>query len=40
VFSAADPLRLWSMTTDVMLSCWARLNGGAVTSAVAAKPDR
>jgi poly(3-hydroxybutyrate) depolymerase len=40
VFSAADPLRLWSMTTDVMLSSWARLNGGAVTSAVAAKPDR
>jgi poly(3-hydroxybutyrate) depolymerase len=40
VFSAANPLRLWSMTTDAMLSGWARMNNGAVTSAVAQKPDR
>jgi poly(3-hydroxybutyrate) depolymerase len=40
VFSAATPLHLWSMTTEAMLSGWSRLNGGAVTSAVAQKPDR
>jgi poly(3-hydroxybutyrate) depolymerase len=39
IFTTANPLRLWSMTTDAMLSGWSRLNGGAVVNAIAQKPD-
>jgi poly(3-hydroxybutyrate) depolymerase len=41
-FSAITPsgaLSLWSMTTDAMISSFARMNGGAAPRAVAQKPD-
>ena len=37
--SPAAALNLWSTTTDAMISSWSRMNGPAVPSAVAQKPD-
>ena len=37
--SPAGALNLWSVTTDAMISSWSRMNGAAVPSAVAQKPD-
>jgi poly(3-hydroxybutyrate) depolymerase len=38
-FTPSGALSLWSMTTDVMISSFARMNGGAAPRAVAQKPD-